>query len=381
MSSSRGVMFFFLDADRVKGVWRWVAWALCALVGITFSIEGAPVAAAAPVKPAFGEPKKPSKVSSRPDETSAAVSARAQGSPVEVESLRTETSSTFANPDGTMTTKATAAPTRFKDDKGAWKNLDLTLTQQPDGTIAPKSVKNDLTLGAGDASASGGAATVAPSLGVDALEVKPDVNTSVVFGWPKKLPKPKLQGNEATYANADSGVDYRVQALRTGSETFVDVKDAKSVKRLIAKNGPAKGRLAIDFPVTLDGLAVKKESDGSVSFLDSKNKVVSHLAAPAAWDATMNEKAGIPANTTETRIDVTTRARTRPSSPSRSMRGGRRAVSVSSRSRSTRRTPRARRRPASIRMSSRMFRTPITPRPANCVRARTTVAVSWRART
>lgn len=149
VSSPRGAMFFFLDRDRVKGVWRWLAWALCALVGITFSIEAAPVAAATPAKPATGEPNKPSKVSSRPDETSAAISARAQGSPVEVESLRTETSQTFTNPDGTMTTKATAAPTRFKDDKGQWRNIDLTLAEAPDGTVAPKSVKNEVTLGAG----------------------------------------------------------------------------------------------------------------------------------------------------------------------------------------------------------------------------------------
>lgn len=302
-------MFFFPDRDRVKGVWRWLAWALCALVGITFSIEAAPVAAATPAKPATGEPNKPSKVSSRPDETSAAISARAQGSPVEVESLRTETSQTFTNPDGTMTTKATAAPTRFKDDKGQWRNIDLTLAEAPDGTVAPKSVKNEVTLGAGDASATGGAATVTPEQGVDALEVKPNVNTSVVFGWPKKLPKPKLNGNQATYANADAGMDYRVQALRTGSETFVDIKDAKTVQRLIAKKGPAKGRLAVEFPVTLDGVSAKKEADGSVSFVDAKGSVVSHLAAPAAWDAKMNTRAGIPANTSETRLDVTARGK------------------------------------------------------------------------
>jgi len=302
-------MFFFLDADRVKGVWRWLAWALCALVGITFSIEAAPVAAGTPAKPAAGESSKPSKVSSRPDETSAAISARAQGSPVEVESLRTETSQTFTNPDGTMTTKATAAPTRFKDDKGQWRNIDLTLAEAPDGTVAPKSVKNEVTLGAGDASATGGAATVTPEQGVDALEVKPNVNTSVVFGWPKKLPKPKLNGNQATYANADAGMDYRVQALRTGSETFVDIKDAKTVQRLIAKKGPAQGRLAVQFPVTLDGVSAKKEADGSVSFVDAKGSVVSHLAAPAAWDAKMNTRAGIPANTSETRLDVTARGK------------------------------------------------------------------------
>lgn len=161
----------------------------------------------------------------------------------------------------------------------------------------------------GDASATEGAATVTPEQGVDALEVKPNVNTSVVFGWPKKLPKPKLNGNQATYANADAGMDYRVQALRTGSETFVDIKDAKTVQRLIAKKGPAQGRLALQFPVTLDGVSAKKETDGSISFVDAKGSVVSHLAAPAAWDAKMNTQAGIPANTSETRLDVTARGK------------------------------------------------------------------------
>jgi hypothetical protein len=82
-----------------------------ALIAATLEASQAAPAPAADPPPAAQREK----VVSRPDVVSAAVSARAQGSRVEVESLRDETSSTWANPDGTMTTEAHAAPIRFKD--------------------------------------------------------------------------------------------------------------------------------------------------------------------------------------------------------------------------------------------------------------------------
>src|SRR4051794_33328532 len=91
--------------------------AVVSLALLATALEARQPAEAAPAadpKPAAA----PQKVVSRPDVVSAAVTARAQGSRVEVESLRTATSTTWSNPDGTMTTEANFAPVRFKDTHG-----------------------------------------------------------------------------------------------------------------------------------------------------------------------------------------------------------------------------------------------------------------------
>ena len=87
-------------------------------------------------------PKAPETVSSRPD----VVSARAQGARVEVEDLRTETSTTWANPDGTMTTQEHASQQRFKNIKGKWVDVDLSLSETAEGTVAPKTHPDGLSL-------------------------------------------------------------------------------------------------------------------------------------------------------------------------------------------------------------------------------------------
>jgi hypothetical protein len=69
---------------------------------------------------------------------SARVTAKASGHRVEVLSLRSETSTTWVNPDGSLTMEAHAGPIRFKDAKGAWQAVDLSLAQADDGSVAPQ---------------------------------------------------------------------------------------------------------------------------------------------------------------------------------------------------------------------------------------------------
>jgi hypothetical protein len=68
-------------------------------------------AAAAPA-PASASASAPCTVAERPDRVSAMLTARVQGSRVEILSEQTETSSTFANPDGTSTVEQFAGPVR-----------------------------------------------------------------------------------------------------------------------------------------------------------------------------------------------------------------------------------------------------------------------------
>lgn len=53
-------------------------------------------------------------------------------------SARTESSRTFANPDGTWTTEMSAGPERVLGDDEVWRDVDLTLAQGVDGSWAPR---------------------------------------------------------------------------------------------------------------------------------------------------------------------------------------------------------------------------------------------------
>ncbi|WP_432950958.1 RHS repeat-associated core domain-containing protein [Kribbella sp. CA-253562] len=204
------------------------------------------------------------KVPSRPDVVSAAVSARAQGSRVEVESLRDETSSTWANPDGTMTTEAHAAPIRFKDTGGAWRDIDLNLQKGLDGTVAPRGHKNGLTLGKRN-DAPGQVFAFADS----------GAGRQVEWVSPWKLPEPTLDGPKATYADVQPGVDLVLDARRDGFENDFVVKQRPTAA--------PEWRI----PLRTKGLTAKQLADGSIEFVDAKNVAHSRIPVGYMWDSAM----------------------------------------------------------------------------------------------
>ena len=64
------------------------------------------------------------------------------------------TSSTWVNSDGTLTTEQHAGPIRSHDAHGAWQDVDLTLAEQADGSVAPKGHPGGLRLSGRSKSAS-----------------------------------------------------------------------------------------------------------------------------------------------------------------------------------------------------------------------------------
>jgi hypothetical protein len=156
---------------------------------------------------------KPVQVVSRPDVVSAAVSARAQGSRVEVESLRTATATTWSNPDGTMTTEAHAAAIRYRDSSGAWQDVDLTLMKGTDGAVYPAGHAHDLQLGKPSDTPGGVFASATAGAG-----------RQVEWLAPWRLPEPSLEGTKATYAEVQPGVDLVLDARRSGFEQDFVVK-------------------------------------------------------------------------------------------------------------------------------------------------------------
>ncbi|MFC5027148.1 RHS repeat-associated core domain-containing protein [Streptomyces sp. SID13666] len=214
------------------------------------------------------------------DIPSARVAARLSGKQVEALAERTETSTTWVNANGSLTTEVSAGPIRFKDN-GQWRPVDLDLVQNGDGSIAPKAHPRGLKL-------AGGGGTTARSLTDAGTAPARDLVTlgagdqQIALQWKGGLPKPTLSGTRATYVNAVPGANLVVEATRTGFEQFVDIAQR-----------PAAGGFAYTLPLKTKGLSVKQLADGSLQFTDAKNNKQAVMPAPTMWDAQVDPVSGL----------------------------------------------------------------------------------------
>lgn len=257
---------------------RFIAAALSAALLLSVAEASAPPAAvAAAPPPTTAAPQ----VQSRPDVVSAAVSARAQGTRVEVEELRTATSSTWSNPDGTMTTEEHAAPIRFKDSTGHWRTIDLKWRKDRSGVVAPAGHPLGLKLGRRNAKAQ--TAFVAAAN---------DSARQVEWLAPWALPDPQLDDTKATYPDVEPGVDLVLHTRRTGFEYD-----------FVVKRKPAAAPVW-RIPLQVKGLTVKQQPDGTIDFLDDKGQVHSTIPVPLMWDAAVDERSGEHLNRAQVGISV-----------------------------------------------------------------------------
>jgi hypothetical protein len=184
---------------------------------------------------------------------------------VEILDERTESSSTFANPDGSLTQQAFAGPVRMRRGDG-WTDVDLTLQTRADGAVVPRAHPGGLVL------AGPGAATSTPrplaSLGAG--------KRAAALLWSGRLPRPVLTGDTATYPDALPGADVVVQATRTGVEQFT-----------VLKTRPSKP-LTLRLPLRLAGLTAAKTPAGDLQLRDAAGRAVGVLPAPVMWDATVD---------------------------------------------------------------------------------------------
>ncbi|MFJ4965609.1 DNRLRE domain-containing protein [Streptomyces sp. NPDC088729] len=228
-------------------------------------------------------PAAPAKsaVTQAADIPSARVAARLSGRQVEALSERTETSTTWANKDGSLTTELTAGPVRFQDETTAdWRDVDLDLISSADGGVEPKAHPHGLKL-------AGKTGTPATSLKAAQAAKATDLVTlgegveQITLQWKGGLPTPQLHGTRAEYVNAIPGADVVVEATRTGFEQFVEIKKK-----------PATDGYTYTLPLKAKGLKAEQQADGSVVFTDKKNKKTAVMPAPVMWDATVDEVSG-----------------------------------------------------------------------------------------
>ncbi|WP_353663673.1 DNRLRE domain-containing protein [Cutibacterium avidum] len=213
-------------------------------------------------------------VVTRPDWTSASVTARASGVPVEVLSERSETRRVFVHASGKVQEEIAAGPVRFRDAKASdthgWRAIDTTLVKDASGvhaTAAPGGVSlggaGESTLVSAPADASGAARVTMALPGVS-------------------LPDPVLDGSTAVYRDVVPGVDARLEVRPAGFELVWQVNSAAGAAELVKRYGTSG---VVSLPTAVTSTLPLTAEDGSLVVKDAKGKQLGRWAQPSVWDA------------------------------------------------------------------------------------------------
>ncbi|WP_225827042.1 LamG-like jellyroll fold domain-containing protein [Streptomyces naphthomycinicus] len=188
--------------------------------------------------------------------------AKKSGQPVEITSLRGESSEVFARPDGRLQAREHLRPVRARVD-GAWKAIDTDLMQTSGGMVAPKVTTIGLEFSGG---------------GDVPMVRMAKAGRHLALSWPGKLPTPQLQGDTATYPDVLPGVDLRLGAQQDGFTQLLVVKSAEAA----SSKELAELRLKLD----ADGMDVKETSAGGLQAVDQgAGGPVFEAAQPLMWDS------------------------------------------------------------------------------------------------
>ncbi|WP_279354601.1 DNRLRE domain-containing protein [Frankia canadensis] len=236
---------------------------------VQFVPAGRSPAQAAPAGAGGQDPPAATGPAERPDLVSAQLAAHAEKRRIEVTDARSESTSTFVNPDGTITVDSYSGIRRVRRGDG-WADVDPTLVLA-DGKVTPKVAKAGIVLSAGGKSA-GDVATLV------------DGTREVAFGWPTALPAPELKGDTATYHDVSADTDLVVKVVATGYDV-----------RIVART-PAAAQAALRLPMRLKGLTAAREASGELR-LSAGGKVTARSPAPLMWDSHVDPKAKLPDHT------------------------------------------------------------------------------------
>ncbi|MER6243116.1 hypothetical protein [Streptomyces griseorubiginosus] len=219
-------------------------------------------------------------------EPEARAAAKRAGHPVEVVTARTAKTTTWANPDRTLTTRIHVMPVRTRVE-GEWRAIDPTLRRRSDGKWATTATTTPVVL-------SGGTKKKAASAGVNqASYVHPAADTGEVTStlatlttaghtinltWPGPLPAPEVESNEALYREVLPGVDLVLAATDGGFSEVLVVKSAEAAANPALKT--------ISYGLTSPDLTMKLDSrSGSVHAYDAEGNDVAATPTMLMWDS------------------------------------------------------------------------------------------------
>ncbi len=195
------------------------------------------------------------------DGFSARLNAVSSGERVEDISQRTDSTRTYANPDGTWSVENYGTPIQARDDDGQWHDLDLDLVKQSDGRWAPKHTAVPTFIGGDD---------------VVHVVLDEDNEHTATLTWPDDLGEPIVEGPVATFAVSETS-DLVVTATSTGATYVLRLHEA-----------PKEADPVFGFGLETQGLAVE-EKDNLVHLVAEDGSAVGQPSNVLAWDARTDE--------------------------------------------------------------------------------------------
>ncbi|MBB6570712.1 LamG domain-containing protein [Kribbella sandramycini] len=187
--------------------------------------------------------------------------AKSSGQRVEVLEKRTETSQTFANPDGSFTLEQHSLPVRMKRGN-EWLDMDATLEKGADGRVRPRATALDMTFSGGGSG---------PLIAVKAE------GHELTLTWPEALPEPVLVGDSVTYPNVYPDVDLKITASSDSYSEVLIVKTLEAARLPEVQN--------VDLAVDAPGLTVAKAAGGVIEAKDDLGKTIFLAPQPIMWDS------------------------------------------------------------------------------------------------
>jgi hypothetical protein len=248
---------------------RWLATGLAGCSVVASILMPSPVAAVAPAVTASDTPDR----AVAPQPTAAATPTEAADDatairlayrhrrPVEVLAERTESSQTFAQPDGTLHLRQFATP-RWVSRGGEWVPVDTTL-RFAGGAVVPGATTLDLRFSAG---------------GTGPLLTFARDGHSVSLSWPRPLPAPRLSGDTATYPDVLPDVDLQVSAGVDAFSQLLVVKTAQAA---------ADPELAVvRYAMATDGVTMRQDAaTGFIRAVDAAGQAVFVSDGARMWDS------------------------------------------------------------------------------------------------
>ncbi|MGR6924420.1 LamG-like jellyroll fold domain-containing protein [[Actinomadura] parvosata] len=246
-----------------------------AVTGLTAGTASVPAQAAADsILPTSAPP--PGQSGAQASEQEAAAEARRTGAPVEVASLRGESSEVFVTPEGHLEAREHLRPVHTRIG-GAWTPIDTTLARTGDGMVAPRAATVSLAFSGG---------------GDVPLVRMAQAGRQLALSWPGSLPTPQVEGDTATYVDVLPGVDLRLKAQQDGFSQVLVVKSAQAA---------ADARLTeLRLKLAADGMSVRKNDAGGLSAIDNgSGGAVFETAQPLMWDSSPGHEGSLDARSRE----------------------------------------------------------------------------------
>ncbi|MFJ4912467.1 FG-GAP-like repeat-containing protein [Streptomyces sp. NPDC088726] len=187
------------------------------------------------------------------------------GQPAEVLSRRTETSQVFANPDGSFTQDAYVLP-QFARQDNKLVPIDTRLEANPDGTLSPKATETAVRFSSGG---DGPLATIVRD------------GRSMSWSWPQPLPSAQVDEDTVTFANVLTDVDLKLRAGPAGFTSLFVVKTPQAAADPALKQ--------IHFDLDTDGVEASTDESGNLTAVNPAGQEVFTAPSPLMWDSGISD--------------------------------------------------------------------------------------------